>query len=106
MSKHFDLETFTFNGHALRTVTIDGEPWFSSPDALDCLGQSRNASGSAGRNLRSLDESERRVINKSNASISDVTFPNRGQNFISESGLYKIILRAQRKNPAAKEFQD
>lgn len=25
---------------------------------------------------------------------------------ISESGLYKIVLRAQRKNPAAREFQD
>lgn len=100
MSKNFDLNTFTFNAKTLRTVTIDGEPWFSAPDVLDCLGHSRNLSGSASRHLRSLSDDERRLVSKSNVPTSDVTFPNRGQTMLSECGLYKVILRAQRSNPA------
>ena len=37
-SKSFDLETFTFNGHMLRTVVIDGKPWFVFGDVLLCMG--------------------------------------------------------------------
>lgn len=107
MSNHFDLETFTFNGHTLRTVVIDGKPWFFAVDVCLALGLSR-------KNVTyyiqvALDRSEIRLI------LRDADMPESlrhmrgfptGVNVISESGLYKIVLRAQRKNPAAKDFQD
>lgn len=101
MSKHFDLETFTFNGHTLRTVLLDGEPWFSAIDAMSCLGL-RTGSG-ATNIVRALDPAEVRR----EAHITPQTL--RGNPriiLVSESGLYKVIMRAQRSNPAAKDFQD
>ncbi len=41
MSKHFDLETFTLNGHTLRTVVIDGAPWFAIADIAADLSLTR-----------------------------------------------------------------
>lgn len=103
--KSFDLETFTYNGHTLRTVLIDGKPWFSALDAAAAINLNTE-SGSARRFLGALDQDECRHLLRSNVKTADVSFPNRGLNMISESGLYKFIMRAQRSNPAAREFQD
>lgn len=111
----FDLNTFTFNGHTLRTVMIDGKSWFFASDVLGAIGGSR----SHGANTRRiLDECEFSTINYADFrsgtnSQVELMFPSsnvRGRPtrafVVSESGLYKIIMRAQRKNPAAREFQD
>lgn len=58
----FDLETFTFNGHALRTVVIDGKPWFVSSDVARCLNL---LPGDFGYNAkRLLDATEHKVVHK------------------------------------------
>ncbi len=104
------LETFTFNGHTLRTVVIDGEPWFAVRDVTRAL----NLSQWAYRDHKAaglFTEGEVKDLFRRDYK-TEGEFPpifdgtaHRAP-LVSESGLYKIILRAQRSNPAAREFQD
>lgn len=111
----FDLETFTFNGKTLRTVVIDGKPWFAAIDVLAALGLNTRHT----QHIRyAADDDEYLVLKKSAMPETGIElrhlFPQasggRGSanalSLISESGLYKFTLRAQRSNPAARDFQD
>lgn len=108
-SKSFDLETFTFNGKTLRTVVIDGKPWFVAPDIFLLLGMA--PSNVANYKARHLDASEYRLLERSELNQGTPIQVEGGSggtaiNIFAESGLYKIVLRAQRSNPAARDFQD
>lgn len=110
MSKHFDLETFTFNGHTLRTVVIDGALGFVLVDIARAIELDRSFTQNV---RRFLDEAEIKVVRRAEfwaCSQVDYLFPKgspAGRLVITtESGLYKCVLRAQRSNPAAREFQD
>lgn len=109
----FDLETFTFNGITLHTVVIDGEPWFSAKDMLRAIGsKARNT-----QHVRDVaDEGDYRIIRVQEVQERGIElrylFPTgaRGSansvSLVNEPGLYKFTLRAQRSNPAARDFQD
>ena len=65
----------------------------NKPEALEIQGWIVNAV------LRSLPDSE----------VCHSKFEGKGQShvkMVNESGLYKLVLRAQRSNPAARDFQD
>lgn len=98
--KSFDLNTFTYNGHTLRTVTIDGKPWFVAVDVCRALGVYIKTDGEVSTTTatRDLDADERGVP------PNDIG--GRRPIIVSESGLYKIAMRARRSNPAARDFQD
>lgn len=89
-----EIQTFDFNNASLRTLTDEnGDPWFSGQDACNILGTGTN-------HLREyLDEDE----------ITNIRTTDIGQNggkapvFISEPGLYKLIIRSRK--PEAKTFQ-
>lgn len=85
-----ELQIFNYNGKEVRTVQLDGEPWWVLKDICDVLGLS-NATKVASR----LDKDE--VTN----------FELGGQyglaNIINEAGLYRVILRSDK--PEAKPFQ-
>ena len=89
-----EIQTFNFNTSTLRVLTDEtGEPWFSGQDACNILSTGTN-------HLREyLDEDE----------ITNIRTTDIGQNggkapvFISEPGLYKLIMRSRK--PGAKEFQ-
>lgn len=89
-----EIQTFNFNSATLRTLTDEsGEPWFSGQDVCNILDTGTN-------HLREyLDEDE----------ITNIRTTDIGQNggkapvFISEPGLYKLIMRSRK--PEAKEFQ-
>lgn len=89
-----EIQTFNFNNNPVRTLTDEnGEPWFSGQDVCNILDTGTN-------HLREyLDEDE----------ITNIRTTDIGQNggkapvFISESGLYKLIMRSRK--PEAKEFQ-
>lgn len=113
MGKHFDLNTFTFNGHTLRAVMIDGKPWFHNKDVLSAIGNDPRYT----QNIKTVvDADEYRVLNRGEMaewhSETHHLFPDgkRGGanavSLVSESGLYRFTLRARRSNPAAREFQD
>lgn len=126
MSKHFDLETFTFNGHTLRYDMIDGDPWFSAKDDLILVGVDYDSVKGARHYLpddMGADETREGKLlppesfggkgggAREGKLLPPESFRGKGGGarkvlLLSESALYKVILRAQRKNPAAKEFQD
>lgn len=80
-----ELNTFNFDGHfPLRTVDIDGEPWFVASDVATILGFRE-----ANDLTRSLDPDEK--------GPHSVRTPGGNQvvSIISESGLYSGVLRSR-----------
>lgn len=84
-----DLQIFNYESNEVRTVMIDGEPWFCLTDVCRVLGLS-NPRSVADR----LDKDERRKFD----------LPRQGETwFINEAGLYTVILRSDK--PEAKPFR-
>lgn len=81
---------FHFGGHGLRTVTINGEPWFVAKDVCDAL-EIANPSDA----MCALDPDE-----KSSFNLGLRGSPPR---VVSESGLYALIMRSRK--PEAKAFR-
>lgn len=91
---------FNFNNCNLRAVQLNGQPWFVAKDACQVLGLTDDRN-----HLMKLNEDERRFVARSNVNLTEgLSFPNRGANCISESGLYKLIMRSDK--PEAKRFQN
>lgn len=86
-------EIFNFNGKAVRTVTVDNEPYFVGKDVTDILGYQNPSKA-----LADHVDSEDKLNNKTLASLGQ-----RGGWLINESGLYSLILSS--KLPQAKEFK-
>lgn len=85
-----DLQLFDFNGDQVRTVLIEGEPYFVGKDVADILGYSETNAMT-----KRLDEED--FIS---AKLSGM---NMKSTIINESGLYAAIIGS--KLPAAKEFK-
>lgn len=104
------MNNFKFNDHTLRHIDIDGEPWFVAADVCRCLGL--NLSGGSTAALRPLACDEKRVLTRASISqyllLEDSFFQPREPKLgaVNESGLYKLIMRANRSNPHAATFQD
>lgn len=77
----------------VRTMSIDGEPWFVGKDVAEILGY-QNASKALADHVYDEDK-------LNNVSLSSLG--QRGGWLINESGLYSLILRS--KLPSAKEFK-
>lgn len=84
-----ELQTFTYQDSPIRTVQMDGEPWFVLKDVCGVLGMS-NPTAVAER----LDDDER--------AKSDLGRQGAGW-VINESGLYNVILRSDK--PEARPFR-
>lgn len=87
-----ELQTFTYNSSQVRTVEINGDPWFVLKDVCNILSLT-NSRMIAER----LDDDEK--------GVSQIYTPGGKQEMtvISESGLYNVILRSDK--PEAKPFR-
>ncbi|PLX59586.1 Bro-N domain-containing protein [Sedimenticola selenatireducens] len=86
---------YAFNDNQLRVVQIDGQPWFLASDACHCLGIRNH-----GTLYERLNLDERGYIGR-----TDVGLPaGRPMVVVSESGLYKLIMRSDKAE--ARVFQD
>lgn len=83
----------------VRTMEIDGEPYFVGKDVADILGY-ENSSRDINRHV---DEDDRKIITAQNYQNGTFEIPSRGLVIINESGLYSLILSS--KLPKAKEFK-
>lgn len=92
-----DLTVFAFDTAAVRTLTIEGEPWFVAGDIANVLGY-RNAPDM----VRMLDEDEAATHNVRSRS-ADGVLQDREVTIINESGLYACVLKSRRKE--AKVFR-
>ncbi len=90
------VEVFQFpaTGQQIRTVLIDGEPWFLAADACRVLDLDPSAA------MRRLDDDEYQQV-------AATLISNQGQgparNVVSESGLFSLILGSRK--PEAKAFK-
>lgn len=91
----------TFGDHRIRIVTIADQPWFVAADVCRALGFAEHPSGGYQNQLRRLADAEKQTLSRSTLSGSGL--PNRAA-YVSEPGLYKLILRSDK--PEAKRFQD
>lgn len=89
-----EVEIFDFKGNDVRTLLIEGEPWFIGKDVADILGYSRTAKA-----IQDHVEDE----DKDAVPIQDSIGRKQATPIINESGLYGLILSS--KLPAAKEFK-
>jgi len=87
-----EIQPFVFpaTGQPVRTVMIEGEPWFVAVDVAAVLDL-----GNLHSSLASLDDDER--------SLHSVERGQRSMSIVSEPGLYSLILRSRK--PEAKVFK-
>ncbi|MHA7962816.1 BRO family protein [Paenibacillus sp. CAU 1782] len=83
-------QLFKYGESEVRTVMIEGEPWFVAKDVADVLGFSETAAMT-----RYLDDDEVMSVKLAGMNMNSST--------ISESGLYSAILRSRK--PEAKQFR-
>lgn len=86
---NFARLVFEYEGFKVRTIIIDGEPWFVAADVCTVL----ELSGAPGQHLRRLDGDEKGVIS--------IHTPGGPQQMlvVNEPGLYSLIM-ASRKTEA------
>ena len=87
-----DIQIFNYNDNNVRTVEMDGEPWFVLRDVCQIL-----SIGNAADVYNRLDEDEKGV------GQIDTIRGRQKMNIINESGLYSVILRSDK--PEAKPFR-
>jgi prophage antirepressor-like protein len=85
-------KVFQYQGHRVRTVIKDGEPWFVAKDVCDVLEISNNRMA-----LQRLDDDEK--------GVSSIDTPGGLQEsaIVNEPGLYTLILGSRK--PEAKQFK-
>ncbi|NDW03948.1 BRO-N domain-containing protein [Jiella pacifica] len=101
-----NLSPFDFNGNGLRVIDRDGEPWFVAADVCRSLGFKIGNDGSA-RYLKAIGSDEKFVVRRGEDPrdlFEGVGRRSSHYSLISESGLYKLVMRSDK--PEAKAFQD
>ena len=88
-----DLQIFSYESNEVRTIMIDGEPWFCLVDVCRVL-----ALAEPHRVATRLEEDERTQM-----TVTDNLGRKQKTWFITESGLYNVILRSDK--PEAKPFR-
>ncbi len=86
-----NVQLFDFKSHQIRVVEINGDPWFVAVDVCNTLGLVNTTMAVA-----SLDEDCKLQFN--------LGLPGRKPWIISESGLYKLVMRSDKQE--AKGFQN
>lgn len=72
----------------IRTVMVDDEPWFIGKEVAEALGYENTKDAIK----KHVFEEDKRVFQRSQFTTLEI--PNRGMTFVSESGLYSLILEA------------
>lgn len=88
-----EIELFSYQDREVRTVLIDGDPWFIAGDVCAVLGYTRGRD--AMRMLRDREKGAHSV--RTPGGVQEVTI-------ISEQGLYRLVMRSERGE--AESFQD
>ena len=88
-----DLTMFSYEGAELRTLTIDGEPWFSAPDACQMLGLRDTTSA-----LKMVDNDDKQRLRRSDTPHFFGAFAPQVQSFsiVNESGMYALIFQSRK----------
>lgn len=86
-----EVQIFSFEDNQVRTIELEGEPWFVGKDVVHILGYKN---GSRDINVH-VHEEDRQIIKSTETVLLDI--PSRGLTIINESGLYSLIEENVRK---------
>ena len=92
-----EIQLFKFEGKEVRTLKIDGEPWFIGKDLTDILGYSNSRKALKDH----VDKEDQQILTSRNVTLEN--FPNRGLTAVNESGMFSLVLSSQL--PTAKKFK-
>lgn len=93
MNRNTNLQTWNYESSEIRTVQMNGEPWFVGKDVADIL-EYTNTAKAVRDHVDDEDKLTERIV---------LSGQNREVIFINESGLYSLILSS--KLPNAKKFK-
>jgi len=95
-----ELHSFKFCGIELRVLMLSGEPWFVAADVCRALGHYVRPNGMVEASTAT------RILNRDEVAtgLACSSAGNRRVLTVSESGLYKLIMRSDK--PEARKFQD
>lgn len=85
------IDVFQYAGQQVRTIVVDGEPWFVLRDVMDVLGI-----GNPTETVRSLEEDE-----FSSTEVIDSIGRRQSAYIVNEPGLYSLILRSRKAEAKA-----
>ena len=88
-----ELSIFNYGQNEVRTVQVDGEPWFVAKDVCAVLELKDHRTS-----VNLLDEDERHTV-----PVTDSLGRNQDTYIVNEPGLYSLILRSRK--PEAKTFK-
>lgn len=94
-----NLTTFNYLSNEVRVIEKDHRPLFAAVDVCSVLELGHVATAT-----QRLADDEVHLVLRSSVVSNNVSIPNRGLNFITESGLYKLVMRSDK--PEARKFQD
>ena len=97
------VSLFDFNGQQVRTVILDGEPWFVAADVFRIIGTNLANVTAA---LKPLGSDEKRLLRRDDVPRNFLGSNCYQANAISESGFYKLVTRAQTKRPEVVKVQE
>lgn len=80
----------------IRTVMIEGEPWFVAMDISNNLGYKRTSSMT-----KQIDEEDKKIFDCTSQAHTNFSTKARNISIINESGLYSAIMGSQLKNAKA-----
>ena len=92
-----EIQLFKFEGKEVRTLKIDGEPWFVGKDLTDILGYSNSRKALKDH----VDKEDQQILTSRNVTLENI--PNRGLTGVNESGMFSLVL--SRQLPTAKKFK-
>lgn len=102
MSKMNEVAVFSFGEKKVEVIELNGQPLFNAKDVGAVLGMKDSAIGMATAKM-----SDKQVVKLTNSKTNIIGFRklhNTGENFLTESGVYKLIMRSNK--PDAEKFQD
>ena len=102
------MSTFKFGPNSTRVVDLNGNPWFIARDVGAALfNPEKIAVSGMGQYTTALAADERQTLTASQMASMNCFHGKAGPRatvIISESGLYKLVMRSNK--PEAKAFQD
>ena len=91
-----------FEGHEIEIFEFDGEILFNPYQVGECLEMSESA---VRKNLMNFNSKQVIKLTNSDVTLSNIRkLNNAGENFLTESGLYKLLMKSRK--PRAERFQD
>ena len=94
--------SWTFENKEVEVFEFEGKVLFNPKHVAECLDITDSAVRMAMSKMN-----EKQVINLNNSNVKDIDvrkLANRGENFLTESGVYKLIFKSDKKE--AEKFQD